>query len=73
MPQELGEIYSNTSFCIMSSLSPTGKYQLYSYIPHPMCYQIYCSSLSLTIKVKMIMLFVQKKEEMLKYMDMMDI
>jgi len=51
LPQELGEIYSNTSFCIMSSLSPTGKYQLYSSIPHPMCYQIYCSSSSLTIKV----------------------
>ena len=51
LPQELGEIYSNTSFCFMSSLVPTGKYQLYNSIPHPMCYQIYCSSLSLTIKV----------------------
>ena len=51
LPQELGEIYSDTSFCFMSSLAPTGKYQLYSSIPHPMCYQIYCSSSSLTIKV----------------------
>ena len=51
LPQELGEIYSDTSFCFMSSLAPTGKYQLYSSIPHPMCYQIYCSSSSLSIKI----------------------
>ena len=50
-PKELGEIYSNTSFCIMSSLSPAGKYKLYSSAAHSMCYQIYCSSLSLTIKI----------------------
>ena len=51
LPQELGEIYSDTSFCFMSSLVPTGKYQLYNSIPHPMCYQIYCSSSSLSIKI----------------------
>ena len=50
-PEELGEIYSDTSFCIMSSLSPSGKYKLYNSVPHPMCYQIYCSSLSLTIRI----------------------
>ena len=35
----------------MSSLSPTGKDPLYSSVLHPMCYQIYCSSLSLTLKI----------------------
>ena len=51
LSQELGEIYSDTSFCFMSSLTPSGKYKLYGSIPHPMCYQVYCSSLSLTIKI----------------------
>ena len=51
LPSELGEIYSDTSFCIMSSLTPSGKYKLYNSIPHPMCYQIYCSSTHLTIKI----------------------
>ena len=50
-PEDLGEIYSDTSFCILSSLSPLGKYKLYSSVAHSMCYQIYCSSLSLTIKI----------------------
>ena len=50
-PEDLGEIYSDTSFCILSSLSPSGKYKLYSSVFHSMCYQIYCSSLSLTIKI----------------------
>ena len=51
LPSELGEIYSDTSFCLMSSLTPSGKYKLYNSIPHPMCYQIYCSSTHLTIKI----------------------
>ena len=50
-PEDLGEIYSDTSFCILSSLSPSGKYKLYSSVVHSMCYQIFCSSLSLTIKI----------------------
>ena len=50
-PEDLGEVYSDTSFCIMSSLSPSGKYKLYSSVPHPMCYQIYCSSSSLTLQI----------------------
>ena len=50
-PEELGEIYSDTSFCILSSLTPSGKYELYSSVAHSMCYQIFCSSLSLTIKI----------------------
>ena len=51
--KELGEIYSNTSFCIMSSLIPKGNnnYKIFSSIPHPMCYQINCSDTSLTIKI----------------------
>ena len=49
--EELGEIYSNTSFCIMSSLTPEDKYTMFNSIPHPMCYQVYCSSKSLTIKI----------------------
>ena len=51
LPEDLGEVYSNTSFCIMSSLSPSGKYPLYSSMPHSMCYQIYCSSSSLSIRI----------------------
>ena len=51
LPEDLGEIYSDTSFCVLSSLSPSGKYKLYSSTLHSMCYQIFCSSLSLTIKI----------------------
>ena len=51
LPNELGEVYSNTSFCIMSSLVPKGKYQLYGSILHPMCYQTHCSSSFLTIQI----------------------
>ena len=49
--EEIGEIYSNTSFCIMSSLTPEEKYPMFNSIPHPMCYQVYCSSTSLTIRI----------------------
>ena len=51
LPNELGEIYSNNSFCIMSSLVPTGKYKMFGSILHPMCYQMYCSSSYLTIQI----------------------
>ena len=51
LPKELGEIYSNTSFCIMSSLVPNGKYKIYGSIFHPMCYQTHCSSSFLTIQI----------------------
>ena len=50
-PKELGEIYSNTSFCVMSSLTPNNKYKLYNSINHPMCYPMYCSSTTLTIQI----------------------
>ena len=49
--EELGEVYSNNSFCIMSSLIPLNYSKIFSSIPHPMCYQVYCSSTSLTIKI----------------------
>ena len=51
LPKELGETLGNTSFCIMSSLVPNGKYKIYGSIFHPMCYQIYCSSSFLTIQI----------------------
>ena len=51
LPPELGEKYSDTSFCIMSSLTPPGKYKMYGSIVHSMCYQIHCSSSSLTIQI----------------------
>ena len=51
LPKELGEKYSNTSFCVMSSLVPTGKYKMYGTVFHPMCYQMLCSSSSLTIQI----------------------
>ena len=50
-PEELGEIYSNTSFCIMSSLTPTNKYKLYNTVTHPMCYKMHCSATTLTIQI----------------------
>ena len=49
--EELGEIYSDTSFCIMSSLTPKNKYKLFNSITHPMCYQMHCSSTTLTIQI----------------------
>jgi hypothetical protein len=50
-PKELGEKYSNTSFCVMSKLVPTGKYKMYGSVFHPMCYQMHCSSSFLTIQI----------------------
>ena len=51
LPQELGEIYSNTSFCVMSSLVPSGKHKKFGSVFHPMCYQMHCSSSFLTIQI----------------------
>ena len=51
LPKELGETYSNNSFCVMSSLVPNGKYKKFGSIFHPMCYQMYCSSSYLTIQI----------------------
>jgi hypothetical protein len=51
LPKELGEKYSNTSFCIMSNLVPTGKYKMFGSVFHSMCYQMHCSSSSLTIQI----------------------
>ena len=51
LPLELGEKYSNTSFCIMSSLAPIGTNKMYSSMFHPMCYQMHCSSSFLTVQI----------------------
>ena len=51
LPKELGEIYSNTSFCVMSSLVPSGKHKKFGSVFHPMCYQMHCSSSFLTIQI----------------------
>ena len=51
IPKELGEVYSDTSFCIMSSLVPTGKHKLYNSVLHPMCYKTHCSSSFLTVQI----------------------
>jgi len=51
LPKELGEKYSNTSFCIMSSLAPIGVNKMFSSVFHPMCYQVHCSSSFLTIQI----------------------
>ena len=51
LPKELGEKYSENSFCLMSSLVPNGDTSIYGTIFHPMCFPSYCSSLSLTILV----------------------
>ena len=51
LPKELGEKYSNTSFCVMSSLVPNGKYKMFGSVFHPMCYQMHCSTSFLTIQI----------------------
>ena len=51
LPKELGENYSDTSFCVMSSLVPSGKHKLFGSVFHPMCYQMHCSSSFLTIQI----------------------
>ena len=51
LPIELGEKYSENSFCMMSNLVPIGKYEIFGTILHPMCFPSYCSSSSLTILV----------------------
>ena len=51
LPAELGETYSSNSFCVLSSLVPTGKYKTANSILHPMCYQMHCSSSFLTIQI----------------------
>ena len=35
----------------MTNLVPKGKYAIYNSVFHPMCYETYCSSKSLTIKI----------------------
>ena len=51
LPKELGEKYSDNSFCMMSSLVPNGDSSMYGTIYHPMCFPSYCSSQSLTILI----------------------
>jgi len=51
LPKELGEKYSENSFCMMSSLVPKDKNSIYETIFHPMCFPSYCSSLSLTVLI----------------------
>ena len=53
LPKEIAEVLSENSFCIMTNLVPKGKekYKIYNSIFHPMCYQTYCSSKSLTIQI----------------------
>jgi hypothetical protein len=52
LPKEISESISDNSFCIMTNLVPKGKEKLYKSVFHPMCYETYCSSKSLTIKIK---------------------
>ena len=51
LPKELGEKYSENSFCMMSNLVPNGTDEMYGTILHPMCYPSFCSSSSLTILI----------------------
>ena len=51
LPKELGEKYSENSFCMMSNLVPNGKYEIFGTIFHPMCFPSYCSSSSLTVLI----------------------
>ena len=51
LPKELGEKYSDNSFCMMSNLVPNGNTSIYGSIFHPMCFPSYCSNSSLTILI----------------------
>ena len=54
LPEELGEVYSENSFCMMTNLIPENsdsKNSLYGTIYHPMCYPSFCSSSSLTVLI----------------------
>ena len=52
LPKEISETLSDNSFCIMTNLVPKDeKYKIYNSIFHPMCYETFCSSKSLTIKI----------------------
>ena len=48
-----GEIYSDHSFCALSSLVKTNEknYELFSKTVRAVCYEMFCSSRSLTIKI----------------------
>ena len=52
LPDEIKESISDNSFCIMTNLVPEKKYKMYNSVFHPMCYETFCSSKSLTIKIK---------------------
>ena len=54
LPKKFGEEYGDNSFCILTSASLKGTNEFYKFdnsIIHPMCYPIYCSDESLTIKI----------------------
>ena len=54
LPQLLGEKYDTNSFCVLSSVSINGTNEFYKFdnkIIHPMCYPMFCSEKSLTIKI----------------------
>ena len=51
LPSEIRENISSNSFCIMTNLVPKGKYEIYKSVFHPMCYEVSCSSKSLSIKI----------------------
>ena len=52
--EELGEKYSNNSFCLLSEAYPSSGdlKNKYEGIIHPLCYEMFCSEKSLTIKMK---------------------
>ena len=50
----LGEEYSDNSFCVLSEAYPKGSeyFNKFDSIIHPICYEMFCSQNSLTIKIK---------------------
>ena len=54
LSEDFGEIYSDNSFCYMSTLVPDNSqniFSLFGSVFHPLCYPSFCSSESLTIKI----------------------
>ena len=54
LEMELGEIYSNQSFCVLSEVYDiyNDKTRNFEGIIHPICYEMFCSDTTLTIKIK---------------------
>ena len=54
LENELGEVYSDNSFCVLSEVYNSYSNNMINFtgIIHPICYEMFCSETTLTIKIK---------------------